>query len=314
MQSSAIGDHTNWTTQGADGKTFEDGGPLIGGRDLRNGAAIIFQESAMRLVQFTGGGSALYSISKVADGRGAIADRSIVAFDGMVFWLATDGFYKYTAGGAPEPIGAEKFNRWFASQVSTSNYELVQGAVDPYNKVVWWRLNATTLLGYDWQLNEAITLPAATSTLSRIATAGISWGTVSGDWSASNSTVWGDRTLQGGQPVFGALDSSNKFATFSGSSSAARIRSSEIITPGSKRFHFATPISDATIGTLSIGVKDALTGSLSFSTPSVRNDNGEVPLDTRGNIFAFEETIPAGATWTYSNGVDNIASVADGQR
>jgi len=34
-------------------------------------------------------------------------------------------------------------------------------------------------------------------------------------------------------------------------------------------------------------------------------------LDDRGRHFNFKEAIPAGATWTYSNGVDNIVSNPD---
>lgn len=313
MQSSAVGDHTNWTTQGADGKTFEDGGPLVGGRDLKNGTAVIFQETAMRLIQFTGGGSALYSIQKIAEGRGAVADRSIVAFDGMVFWLATDGFYKYVPGGQPQPIGSEKINHWFADLVSTADFEAVQGAVDPANRIVLWRLSATRLLGYDWVLNEWFTVTAATTALTQIATAAATIDSVTSSID-SNEIAIDSRVWQGGQPVFGALDASYKFATFSGSNAAATLQSAIVSTAGSKRFIWATPVSDAPNSTLQVGVSDKLSSSLTWDTAATRNDNGEVPLDTRGNNFAFIEAIPAGETWTFATGVDNIVMAADGQR
>lgn len=309
MQSSAIGSHSNWTTEGADGKTFEDGGPLVCGCDLKNGAALIFQEYAMRLIQF-GVGPATYDVKKVSDGRGIVSSRSMVAFDGMVFYLSTDGFYKFSLSEGNKPIGAEKVNRWLSTRIDTTEYENVQGAADPFNKVVWWRINATTLLGYDWQLDEFFTATASTSALTRIATASLTFDDITAAFD-SILEAYDSRFFQGGQPVFGALDSSYKFATFSGGAAAATLRSCVLSGPRSKRFVWATPVSDADDSTLAIGVSDSLSASLEWETAATRNDEGEVPLDARGRRFAFEEAIPAGAEWTYSNGIDNIVANED---
>lgn len=314
MQSSAVGDHTNWTSEGADGKTFEDGGALIGGRDLKNGSAVIFQEHAIRLVTFggMGAGSALYSIAKVSDGIGAIADRSIVAFDGAVYWLAADGLYRMVSGGAPEPIGAGKVNRWLARQLAASDYKTVQGALDPYNKIVTWRLDGTRLLAYDLRIGEFITHTVATTSLAAIATAGYTledlddFGTLDALSASLDARQW-----QGNAPVFGALDADGKFAIFSGESMQATLRSCVLTAGGSKRFLQATPISDAPNSTLSIGTSDRLTAALSYSDPATRNEDGNVMLDDRGRMFAFEEVIPAGDEWTFSNGVDGIVANQD---
>jgi hypothetical protein len=313
MQSSAIGDHTNWTTNGADGKTFEDGGTLIGGRDLKNGAAVIFQENAIRLVQF-GGGAALYTIQKLADGRGAVSDRSIVSFDGMAFYIATDGFYKYTLGGGNEPIGAEKVNRWLATQVAASGYEAIQGALDPFQKIVWWRLTGNLLIGYDWQLNEFITSSVATSALTRIATPGVTLDSLTTLYLDSMTEALDSRFYMGGVPLFGALDADYKFATFAGSPLQATLQTNNIALPDSQLVSWCSPDSDASSSTIALGVSDTRSTTLTFKTPAARKASGRVPLRGRGKVIGFRETIPAGASWNYSNGVNDIVAAGGGVR
>jgi hypothetical protein len=313
MQSSAIGDHTNWTTNGADGKTFEDGGALVGGRDLKNGAAVIFQENAIRLVQF-GGGAALYTIQKLADGRGAVSDRSIVSFDGMAFYVATDGFYKYTLGGGNEPIGAEKVNRWLASQVAASGYEAIQGALDPFQKIVWWRLTANLLSGYDWQLNEFITSSVATSALTRIATPGVTLDSLTTLYLDSMNEALDSRFYMGGLPLFGALDADYKFATFAGGALQATLQTSDIALPETQLVSWCSPDSDASSSTIALGVSDSRSTTMTFKTGVTRQTSGRVPLRGKGKVIGFRETIPANASWTYSNGVNDIVAAGGGVR
>ena len=309
MASSAVGDHTNWTTGGADGKTFEDGGALVGGRDLKNGAAVLFQDTAMRLLQF--GGPATYTIAKVADGRGAVSDRGIVAFDGMVFYLATDGFYKFTLGGGNEPIGAEKVNRWLADQITSSDYENVSGAVDPYEKVVWWRIPnsggtlSTLLLGFDWQLNEFFTAQVTTSALSRLALSAVTIDSLSGTIDALDVTL-DSRLLEGGALLFGALDSAYKFATFSGAAKEATLQTNDIALPQAAMANWCTPDSDASTSTIALGVSDNRHTALTWKDAASKSSSGRVGLRGRGKVLSFKETIPAGADWTYANGVEDV--------
>ena len=312
MQSSAIGDHTNWTDNGADGKTFEDGGALIGGRDIKNGAAVIFQENAIRLVQF-GGGAALYTIQKLADGRGAVSDRSIVAFDGMAFYVATDGFYKLTVAGN-EPIGAEKVNRWLASQVAASGYEAIQGALDPFQKIVWWRLTANLLIGYDWQLNEFITATVATSALTRIATPGVTLDSLTTSYLDSMTEALDSRFYMGGVPLFGALDANYKFATFAGSALEATLQPNDIALPNSALVNWCTPDSDAAESTVSLGVSDTRSSTLTWKAAAGRRSGGRVPLRGRGMVIGLRETIPAGASWNYANGISDVVLATGGVR
>lgn len=325
MASSGLGDYTAWNRLGANGKTFEDGGALLWGADLKNGTAVIMQEDASRLIQFGGApGGALYTISKIADGRGSVGERSCVSFDGMVFYLATDGFYKYTLAGGNEPIGAEKINRWFLGRVDQTRLTEVQGAVDPLNKVVWWRyptLNITSdtvfsdMLGYDWQLNEWITATVGTASLAQLATPGYTLDAMDGFGPLDGIDIPLDsRFWQGGQPVFAALDGDYKFATFTGAPMAATLRSCVMNSPTTAMIQWATPMSDAPNSMLRIGSNDNQSDPIVFGALAAKERNGATGQRIRGMNIQLEEQIPAGSVWSYANGVEHIVSNQGGRK
>lgn len=312
FQSSGVGDHTAWASKGADGKTFEDGGALIGGRDLKNGTAFMAQERALRLVQF-GTGAGLYSITKIADGRGCVADRTLVGLDGMAFWWDTNGPWKYELGGRPVPIGKGKINDWAVTNIGSSNFKNLQGTADPERNLVFWRIDDSRALVYDVLIDEFTTLPVATSALMRLATAGVSIDNLSGTIDALSGTI-DNRALAGGSLLLGALDIEGKFATFSGSAMAATVESALRNNPVTGLLGWATPIDDAGDGTLQVGVSDSLASSILWKPGAAKVSTGRTPQRARGLNVAFRRNIPAGSGWTYINGVDHLRSSTGGPR
>lgn len=303
MQSSRQGDYTAWKGGGADGKTFEDGGALIGGRDLQNGAMIVCQESAIRLVTF-GVGPTLYGISKIADQRGCVADRTLTAFDGSAFWWDTDGPWQFDKRqGALIPIGAEKINRWADLNIGPSNYQYLQGTVDPARSLVIWRVNSTYGLAYNWLIKEWSVIPMATSILTRLATPAVSIDSVS-DTIDSVSLAINARFWQGGATGLGALDTSYKFATFSGTPMAATIESAQVSADSEPLIKWVKPVSDAQSSTLAVGTSPSLGTDLTFAAGVSRGSHGWTQQRSRARVLGFREVIPAGASWSYSNGVD----------
>lgn len=302
MVSSARGDHTNYTTQGADGKTFEDGGDLICGGDLKNGSAIVLQERAIRAVSF-GSGPSMYGIQKVAAGRGCVAARTFISFDGAAFWWDTDGPWMFTMGGGLVPIGAEKINRWANETIGASNYENLVATVDPSRSLVLWRVDATYALAYNWLLQEWSTLPMATSTLARIATAGVTIDNLPGTIDALDSVI-NNREWEGGAPVLAALDSSYKFATFTGTNMAAAIWSGITSADRPELIRWARPVSDTAASTLAVGTTPALGTDLTWGASATKGSHGWTQQRARGRNIAFREIMAAGAAWSFANGVD----------
>ncbi|RYY67716.1 MAG: hypothetical protein EOO12_00220 [Chitinophagaceae bacterium] len=325
IRNSDFNSFTNWSTGAADYQPLEDGGALVAGFDLKDGAALILQERAVRLLQFgNAGGGALYSLRKVADGLGSVGAKSCVGYDGAVYWLATDGFRKFTFGGGIQTIGAGKVDEWFFNEVDQSSLSGVQGEVDPYTKMIWWRYKAQgaasdtvydQMIGYSWQWDRWVTNSVSSTYLANIATPGVTLDSMDSYGVMDDIDIPLDsRAFQGGQPLFGALDSTGKFGTFSGGNQAAILTTSTAISPTSALIAWATPVGDASAGLLELGVKDEPADSITWKTGVAKVASGRVPLRGRGKLIAFRRTIDASATWTYARGVDFVTAAGGGPR
>jgi hypothetical protein len=323
MQTSGLGLYNAWSSDGADGKTFEDGGALISGCDLQNGAALIGQADAIRLMQFGGApGGAMYRITKVADGLGVIGPAALVGFNGLAFWLSSRGFYSYALGGQPKSIGAEKVNRWFLSQIATDDLGKVQAWIDPESNIVGWRyrrsgVSSTTVyednICYDYEIGEWFTLSVNAALITRIATAGY---TVDGPYAAilvdDNDTPVDDRLYQGGQPVLAALDENLKFATFSGTPMAATLETCEMTTFGHQRVTGVKAVIDTADATVRLGAKQRYQNSLTWGDAVALDVDGFAPVDEAGEVYALRMNVPAGSTWNNAEGFDGVEGTGAG--
>ena len=317
IRTSAIGNQNEWVKTGADNQQLEDGGRLVGGLDLKNAAGIIFQDNAIRIIQFGATSTGAFSLQKVSDGRGSVGRRSIVGLDGVAYWLSTDGFKSFS-GGAINHIGAGFIDEWFLSRVDQSTLTGVQASIDPANKIVVWRYQSlqnpsTTvfgdMIGYSWQFNKWFTWTEQTSYLSRISTPGYTldgmdgFGPLDGIDIPLDSRFW-----QGGQPVFAALDKEYKYATFTGANFPATLETGVSNSPVSGLINWATPIDNAPMGTLQVGVKNQLSDPITWKAGASKTLPGHVPLRATGLNLAFRRNIPANAVWAYAKGVDAIVA------
>jgi len=302
MQSSKRGDPATWVGGGADGKTFEDGGALIAGRDLQNGRAIVCQERCLRLIQF-GVGPALYAVTKIADGIGLVAERNLVSYDATAWGWDREGPWEYTVGGKPIRIGAEKITRWAAANIGASDYENLQGVVDPSRHIVLWRVDSATVICYNYLLKEWSILPIVSAALTRLATPGTTINDLSGTIDAQTLTI--DNPLWAGSaPGLGALDTSYKFATFSGDNMAALIQSSKLMDDTEPLVKWVKPESDCSSSTVTAGTADSLSASLTWGSAASRRSDGWTQQRFRSRVMAFRENLPSGSDWSFTNGVE----------
>lgn len=324
IRTSAIGNQNEWKKTGADYQQVEDGGRLVGGLDLKNASGLIFQDNALRLIQFGSGGAGQFSLQKVSDGRGSVGRRSIVGLDGICYWLSTDGFKSFSLSGGIQHIGAGQIDDWFLSRVDIATLSSVQGSLDPANKLVVWRYQSlentsntvfSDMIGYSWQFSKWFTWTEQTSYLSRIATPGYTldgmdgFGPLDGIDIPLDSRFW-----QGGQPVFAALDEDYKYATFTGANFEATLETAVSNAPVSGLINWATPIDNAATGTLQIGVKNQLSDAITWKTGASKTLPGHVPLRATGLNIAFRRNIPSAANWEYAKGIDHIGATQGGWR
>lgn len=324
IRSSAFSDHTNWTTKGADYQPMESGGALIWGGKLSDTTALVLQQRAARVIQVGNVGNALWGIQSVFEEFGAVGSKSVVAFNGAVFWLATDGFRMFTLGGGPQQIGAGFIDQWFLDRVDQSDLSLVQGSIDPFRKNVMWRwkraANASSviledIIGYNWQFKKWFTLTLQTSYLGYSAQTAQTWDALDASvtWDTYDR-VWDGRFLQGGQPLFGAMNADFKFGYFTGANMAATIETVAQDSPVSTLITRCRPQDDSPDGTLELGVRNALDDATTWKTGAAKTTSGRVPLRGRGKYIAFRRNIAAGSTWTVAKGIDHIEASGGGER
>lgn len=327
IKTSGFNDQTNWVTDGADYQELADGEQLIAGFDMKQNTALLLQARALVLMTFgNAGGGAQFSLQKVADGKGSVGARSCVSFDGMVFYLATDGFYRFDLQNGNQPIGATEIDRTFLAALDQSQFGLVQGAVDPLNKCVLWRYkrsidSSTTIteviIGYEWNLKRWFTLTQQTSYLTRLATVAVSYNAATGTYD-SQTLTYDDLFWSGAAPLTGGLDGSFKFGVFTGPSLAVTLTSNVGNSPVSGLIRGCTPVTDALNPTVELGVSDSLSTAISFKTPATKGRAGVVSLRGRGLNVQFRTKIPAGdvgqgTAWSFLNGIDYVEGTGGGR-
>src|SRR5690606_24567461 len=131
IRNSDFNDFTEWEDGAADQQPLEDGGRLLAGFDLKDGAAFVLQDRATRLIQFgNAGGGALYSLRTVTQGLGAVGTKCCVGYNGYVYWLATDGFCRWALGMTePQRIGAGRIDDFFFNEADQGALDLMQGCI-----------------------------------------------------------------------------------------------------------------------------------------------------------------------------------------
>lgn len=308
---SDIGNHAKWTGGAANRGTLEDGGALVGGADLKNGFGVMFQESAIRGITF-GNSVSAYRVDKVSDGLGCVSGRTIIPWDGRVFWWDTTGPYMLQGGAAPIPIGAGKISEWASTSIGRQNYGNLQGAVDPQRYLAIWRIDDSRLLAYHWLHEEWSILPVSSTALARIATPTTSIDALSGTVDALSGSI--DDLGGSAAPQIGGLNLSRKYASFTGSNMAATLERSPERSGTANLIGWATPVDDAEAGTLQLGVSERIDSAIAWKSGAAKVGSGRVPLRGRGHGIAFRRNIPSGASWSFANGVDEVVASQGGAR
>ena len=303
---SKINDHTVWggIGSGADEVPLKDGGEAIRGCVLDGNVAAVFQKNAIRGVVITNRIERVYDIA-LGDGVGSVGAKSIIPFKGMIGFISRAGFQVLTAQGV-RPIGAEKDNRFLLETVS--DLSEIQGYVDPRNHMMWWRLNSSTLMGWDWQIDEFVTAPESTTYLcaaglpaSDMDAAEVVTGEA--DMDAPGFPDMDSSAYSGGQPEFSGFNGSFELGFFDGENMEANLQTPEVVFPRSVIFHNTTPLTDAPNALVSVAVEDDPGAAMTFGAQQGLSD-GVAYVRERGKRVIGQLTIPRGEVWTRAVGFE----------
>jgi len=290
---------------------------------------LIFQQRAISRIDPVGPPT-VFQIATIEEARGSIAPGSIVTVGWMTFFLSHDGFFA-TDGAQVSPIGTQRVNEWFFSNVSEPDRFRTHGAIAWGNQSIVWTFYPasdptayTRQIIYSWAENRWST------------------GSLSVDRLVENKT--NATTLEeldalfpsGLETVTPNMDSSfwlGKLRTLSafiqdgsgnsemnllkGDALAANFETSENEPkPGSRvSANAVLPIvENVSENTTGYVVTRALKGATEVtSTATAINSSGACPVRADGRFMRAGITIPAAASWDKAQGVQ-VELRASGRR
>lgn len=235
---SAINNPTSFTVDAATLADFQDL-PSEGGqvqKVLGGEFGVVLQEKSVWRMLFVGS-PLIFQFDRVHTNIGAFAPQSAIRYQNDTYFLAEDGFYAFD-GSQVKPIGRGKVDRFFLSDLATTNVNRVQAFTDAPNKLVMWAYpsgsnsggNPDKIILYSWAFDRwAIVEGIDIEMLVNSVTTGTTLDGLDALYSSIDavpitldSTQW-----QGGQFIVAAFNGSHALARFNGSAMAATIETGE---------------------------------------------------------------------------------------
>lgn len=323
---SAIDDPTNWPTPGtaAAAQVQSDYNDLVGEGGYNQGIVgglaaadvAVFQERNIWRGMYASP-PVVFSFSVVESARGTPAPGSIVSLGPVVYYLADDGFYAFD-GAQSVPIGDQKVDKSFWTEVDQSYLYRVSGAVDPLNKLIYWAYpgpqnsggtpNRILIYNYAIKRWSKIDQQQIEIMVSRALTTGYTldqldpFGTLETLPFSLDSRAW-----TGGRLNLAAFDTTHKLAFFSGTSLAATIETSEaqLNDKGSAHISRVWPMVDTAQATVTLGRRDRLADAVTWgNATSMTSTTGSCPARSTGRYHRARVSIPAAAFWNHAQGVE----------
>lgn len=321
VRNSAINDSTGWTvgTNLCDEQEFADGGRVTG---LAGGEyGYVVQETSIRRMIFQPGSDQAFRFERVENEHGAAAGYSLASTANSIFFLANDGFYKFSPDGL-NPIGAQRVNKWFRANCDAARYFSVISFSDPFAPRIGWAFynsagsaNFDRVIFYDWQIDRWTYAEVTAQFWSSLVTAGVTledldvYGDIDGGGIPYpfDSRVW-----EGGAPVIGAVNSSGQMAFLEGSAPLTAVistgslhlnqggRSKELAVYPLGVFNDAAP-------TLRVGRRENTQHAATFTAATAPSTlTGIIRLTASGRVHEFELTVTqsTGTLWTHAQGLD----------
>lgn len=312
---SDINDETDWTPSDlsqSDSQIIPDGGDI---RGITGGEfGIVLLEKAISRMSYVGA-PLFFQFDTIAKNIGCYEANSIAQFGNLTFFLSDDGFY-VCDGQTVSPIGAEKVDRFFFTNVDQSKLNQMSATVDSIRKLVIWQFTdifaRKRLMIYNWQSKKWSEGDTTSDYLAPIATAGVTlealdtYGTMDSIDTSFDSRLWA-----GGKFVSAGVKGA-KIVTFTGAPKTGYITSGDIGNGSQSIITLAKPKIDNGTSSVAVYSRNLLTAVPSFGTATQADSENRVSLRSSGNYHRVR-VYPEGANWKNAVGVD-ITIVPTGGR
>ena len=327
---SAYNNVADWTisaTTLSDQQDLPDGGQVMGMVGGEYG--VIFQERAISRMSFEGPPTA-FRFDKISNTLGCRIERSIAAFENMIFFAADNGFHMVTAGSQITPIGLERVDRWFEDNFDASYAANCSAAIDPIAKLYVLSFptrdssngTADAVLMYNWAIGKWSHAHVSAEVI--YPAANVSDWTIDG-LDTLSSTIDGlvypfdSRFYAGtGRLLLAGFTTAHKQGVFDSSYLAASLETGDVqLTEGRKSLlRGLRPIVEGTSVTPAVTVKyrDRMQDAMSAASPVNANAYGFCPTRVTARYHRARVDIPAGSTWDFATGIDDLNFVPMGRR
>jgi hypothetical protein len=314
----SINSAASWTdgTNFAGSQTFSDGGVTRGSAGGEYG--VIFQDTVIRRMIYQPGGTPAIQFEKVTEDMGLLAPYSIIRAGTQILFLAQQGFHSMGPTGYPQPIGKEKFDRFFFGSYDSSQLQLVIGTSDPEAQRVYWAFPASgagdvfnRILAYDRVLDRAaLAVSVSGQFLASMAAPGLTLEDLDEISASIDALTFSlDDVALSALPKVCMFDSAGRLNFFSGSPLEATVDGAEQKLDGRRmRVRGFYPMTDAATVFGSIGTRETLSETPIYSAEqavitSGRN-KGKVPANVSTKFARGRVRIPSGTTWSFLTGIE----------
>lgn len=251
----------------------------------------------------------VFTFALIHKARGVAARYAVVPIGpGDFVYYSYDGFYR-----GDTPIGGERIDRWFSSFSDSAEIVNMQGEIDPFNKVVWFRFKAKDgryyLLGYNFQLDRWCLSDNQIEAMMKVGNLVITndamdnyFATIDAINIPYDSTFWA-----GGRPSFGGVTPNGKLAYQSGAPAAATLDTNMLALGEGGRVivNGGRAVTDAINFTVQVATSDYAGQDLIWRDPvSPSARTRFIPLRADGRHHKTRFVIPADESWTFMSGID----------
>ena len=309
---SGIENAESWTVgvNQSDFQDFPEGGPITG---LAGGEyMVVFQNNAIHLGEYQGTPT-IFNFRRVEASVGCIAHGSIVAHEGMYYFLAGDGFKAWSPQTGVQHIGENAVDETFLSRFSLSQIASIRAAVDPERRLIIWQMPDALFFYHietdSWSeasisgVNGMSTGVSSSAALS-LEDIGALFATLEDVTPGFDDPTWGG--AGGGVPLLYLFKTDNiGYTASAGTRLAATLKTQKMQpNPGYVSHLLNTYLeTDATSGiTLHVDTSARMGDSQTRVSSADLRANGDLPIRASGKVLQFEWNVSTAPTWTYLKG------------
>lgn len=318
----------SWTAgiNSSDEQDLADGGFCRGIAGGESG--VILQDTIVRRMIYLPGDPRVFQIEKIAEELGMYGPYSLVRSGSTVFFYSLKGFHRIDPGGVPVPIGRERVDRTFFTDLDAANLQFFLGIADPRTSRVFWFYKSVNgavnqfdkALCYDPVLDRFTPLQISGEFVFNMAQPGITLEALDalapgGSLDAMTQSL--DSFQSAIVPEMAAFNPGHVLNFFRGPSLEATLETAEQGTDGRRvkmKVGFR-PVSDAATVYGSASRRENLQSPATAGGESAVNaKTGVCNMRVDARYSRFKCRIPAGAAWTFINGVEPVDLAASGKR